>query len=681
MKISTFVLLMLTITALSSTLLDTRPKNREPASDVGPVTKDQTLRLAMQLLSSGPLIFERNQGQTDQRVSFLARGKGFRLFLTQNAMVFTLAPESAKAGSQVRSPEPITFQFKGANAVQPEGLEELPGKSNYFIGSHSVTHVHQYARVIYRALYPGIDLVFYSRQGVLEYDFVVAANADPSLIRMAVDRIAQEVVTLDHKNVTIGSLCKQKPDAFQNVQGVMQPIAASYSIARGEEISFRLGDYDRSRPLIIDPKIVMKRYLHASGHEVPYDAAVDAARNIIAVGMTDSVDFPVKSAFQKKAQGEDDAFVVKLNPAGQIVYSTYLGGHGFDGAYAVAVGKNGSAYMAGDTSATIGTSSDFPLKKPIFIFPEGVFLTKLSPNGDSLVYSTYLVGGRGAGAGAIAVRNGYAYVSAGVDRQSVVPIVHPIQSQPGGGSDPFLMEVNPSGTAVVFSTYIGGKGDDIAEGLTIDSSGCVYLAGGTHSSNFPVTADAYQSKPKNKGTDGFVTKIDVARRRLVYSTYLGGNALDWPTAISLDRFNNAIVTGFTHSRNFPTVNAVLRKALSAGNNIFVSKLNSTGSALIYSTYLGGGNGEDVVVDASGNAYVVAGSDYSCSLIIFNPIPGSPLCGMGSISKLDPSGSLLYSSYHDLGFSTAVTLGPKESVYVAGWDPRIDDIYVSRITQE
>jgi hypothetical protein len=639
-----------------------------------------------------PLVFEANEGQADRNVCFLARGKGFTVYLTEKEMVLvpslSAAPQKNGIGALLRSgnlemppirsaaaEESLRLRFVGANDVLPQGLQQLPGRSNYFIGNRSVAGVRQYSKVEYRNLYPGIDLVFYSNKGELEYDFLVTPGSDPAMIRLEPDKPIKLAAA---GRLSIGSLRKEKPVAVQLVGKQRKAVAAQYAIT-ARLISFALGTYDHSLPLVIDPRIVTSRYFGGSKYERPYDAAVDSSGNIYITGLTGSTDFPLRNAFQKKWAGVEDGFVIKLSPAGSIIYSTYLGGSSGDYPLAIAVDGAGQAYVAGNSSST-----DFPVKNPLFPNPQGqfdggAFVTKLSPSGSALIYSTYL-NTNGAAMG-IKVKNGCAYVAGWTD--PTLPVLDAIQPEPASGRDAFLAELSPLG-ALLFSTYLGGKGPDFGNGLALDPLGAAYLTGATSSPDFPVTAGAFQTKlagtcrGQNCRPDIFVTKIDVATRKIVYSTYIGGRGYEAPYSIAVDRLGNAYATGLTDSGNFPAVNAVLLRK--PGDNAYITKLNASGSGLVYSTYWGRGVGQDIAVDYYGNAYLTGGNDY-CTLPVLNPLPNSPACSPGFISKLAPGGSILYSSYLSFGFGFALAMGPSGTIYLVGTDFGVNDIFLARITRQ
>ena len=300
-----------------------------------------------------PLSFEENRGQTDPRVKFLSRGNGHTLFLTPNEAVLAFKKGSSKVEGQqskVKSGKPenptlLRMHLVGANSrARVGGLEQLPGKANYFIGNDPArwhSKVPTYAKVEYRGIYPGIDLVYYGNQRQLEYDFVVAPGADPKAIhlsfrgatRMHIDKVTGDLV------LSVGSdqIRFLKPVVYQRTTNEgpttteKQFIEAGY-VAKGKEVGFQIAAYDTSKPLIIDPVLVnYSTYLGGSNDDFGFGIAVDAAGNAYVTGRTVSSNFPTTGAYQTTSGGGQDAFVTKLNPLGTgLLYSTYLGGNSLD---------------------------------------------------------------------------------------------------------------------------------------------------------------------------------------------------------------------------------------------------------------------------------------------------------------------------------------------------------------
>lgn len=647
-----------------------------------------------------PLAFEENRGQTDGRVNFLSRGPGYTLYLTPTEATFVLAKSEARPKQdRIRLltphrpvPEPkitrtvVRMKLLGANpASRVAGGGELPGKVNYFIGNDPAkwrTDVPTYARVEYRDVYPGVSLVYYGNQRHLEYDFVVAPGADPKAVRLAFEGV--EKLRLDPRgdlvlHTAAGELRQAVPVAYQTIDGTRREIPVHYALSGKNRVSFQLAAYDRTRPLVIDPVLAYSTYLtnvNASGHGV----AVDGSGNAYVTGATDSPDFAIVNASQSTfGGGSRDAFVMKLNPTGSaLIYSTFLGGSDSDFATRIAVDPSGHAYVTG-----LADSTDFPTVNALYQRGpfSGVFVAKLNPSGSTLVYSTFL-GGSGNGEFAYAIAadsSGNAYV-AGQTQSTDLPTVNAFQPALAGSVDAFVVKLNPAGSSVIYTTYLGGSDAEAALGLAVDSGGYAYVTGATSSTDFPI-ANAFQPALSG-GEDAFAAKLSPVGA-LVYATYLGGSEGDGGTDIAVDALGSAHVIGWTRSTDFPTVNA-LQPTLAPfdtpchggppATDVFVTKLNPAGSALSYSTYLGGSCGDDgsaIAVDAAGNAYVV-GTTGSSDFPTVNPIQPSyalPEAQDVFVAALNPTGTaFLYSTF--LGGSgqntgRGIAVDASGSVYVTG----------------
>jgi hypothetical protein len=666
-------------------------------------------------------------------VKFVSRGPGYSLFLTPTEAVFQLRiadlglrnanhekagparlslpsatsgfsrygrdpqPEIGSPKSAIRNPksEILRLRLVGANpSPQVRGLEELPGKSNYFIGddpSKWRTNVPNYAKVEYREVYPGVNLVYYGNQRQLEHDFVVAPGADPNAIRFAIegaDKLELDAAGDLVLHVAGGKVCLRKPVVYQEVAGTRREIAADYvlrsSIPQSEirnpksaigdpqsqEVGFQVAAYDRSLPLVIDPVLAYSTYLGGSMNDYGYGIAVDSAGNAYVTGPASSTDFPTASPLQPTG-GYDDAFVAKLNAAGSaLVYSTYLGGSSGDSGTGVAVDSAGNAYVTGYTYST-----NFPTASPLQPANGGgfdAFVTKLNAAGSALVYSTYLGGSDRDDGYSIAVDSAAnAYVT-GETWSTNFPTASPLQAAKAGQYDAFVAKLNAAGSALVYSTYLGGSdGGSAGNGIAVDPAGNAYVTGNVSSQYFP-TASPLQAA--SGGTqDAFVAKLNTAGSALVYSTYLGGSEGDYGHGIAVDSAGNAYVTGETSSTNFPTVSP-LQAAFGGGNpDAFVAKLNAAGSGLVYSTYLGGSgtdSGTGIAVDSAGNAYVTGRTD-STAFPTASPLQATR-GGSGAdafVAKLNAAGSaLIHSTYlggsgADYGLGIAVdTAG---NAYITG----------------
>ena len=642
----------------------------------------------------------------------------------------------------------VVTKLAGANlASRPQGAEPLAARATYLIGQDPArwrTGAPLFARAVYRGVYRGIDLVFHGDSGALEYDFVVHPGA--AARRIALDISGASAVRLAADGALdiatpAGGIRWNRPVVYQWKDGVRQPVAGAFAL-HGRRVTFAIGPYDHSRELVIDPTLTYATYLGGSDNESSRGVAVDASGNFYVTGFTFSLDLPhTGGSFQPSYHGGSpqsdtggDAFVAKYTPAGALVYVTYLGGGkgvnspvgADDAGDAIAVDSAGNAYVTGYTS-----SLDFPIVKGSYqttfggqtanqnLGPFGdAFVAKLNPTGTALVYSTYLGGSGDERGTAIAVDSkGNAYVG-GDTLSANFPTKNPYQSsfKGLGGSPPlcsscgtlvnfgdgFVAELNPTGTDLVFSTYLGGALDDSVTAIALDGSGNVYVGGATLSSDFP-TLNAYQSRyggaasdnaqPVLKTGDGFVAKFDPTGK-LVYSTYLGGSGDDAVMAIATDAAGAAYVTGFTSSANFPVSSTAAQRTFAGPAGVtgikgfvwgdaFVAKLAPSGSSLVWATYLGGNDddaGMAIALDAGGNV-IVGGFANSTNLKVtsdaqqkaFGGTNASPNfsdpSGDAFLAKVSPDGSsFLYLSYYGGNASDAITalaLDTQGNVIVGG----------------
>ncbi len=420
---------------------------------------------------------------------------------------------------------------------------------------------------------------------------------------------------------------------------------------------------------MIDPVLSYSTYLGGPNQDESGGIAVDAAGSAYITGFTASANFPTVSPLQAQCDScagstpKWDIFVSKLNPAGTaLVYSTFLGGSGNDLGGAIAVDSSGNAYITGSTD-----SLDFPTHNPLqssYGGSDDAFAAKLNPTGSALVYSTYLGGFAQDGGNGIAVDgSGDAFIG-GFTYSTTFPTSNPVQANNKGNADGFVAELNPGGSALIYSTYVGGSAEDSIRGIALDASGNAYITGYTESSDFPTVnpiQNSYAGGTCSTGTqtfacpDVFVAKLNSAGSALVYSTYLGGGDQDFGNSIAVDSAGSAYVTGYTLSLDFPTASPFQSHCDGCGvvsgaasGDAFVAKLNPAGSALTYSTYLGG-SGDDqaqgISLDAAGDAYVT-GQTYSTDFPTVDSIQSDASPYFTSfVTELNPTGSdLEYSTY-------------------------------------
>ncbi|HKT10212.1 MAG TPA: SBBP repeat-containing protein, partial [Terriglobia bacterium] len=607
-----------------------------------------------------PLSFEPNRGQTDSRVSFLARGLGYALFLTPREAVLELKAPAGKQSPVVQ----MKLQASSAQARALAGMDELPGKSNYLLGrdqSKWRTSIPTYGKVIERDVYPGVNLVYYGRQRQLEYDFVVAPKARVQAIRLQVDG-ARKLRLDPAGNLVLevpgGELSFLKPVAYQQIGSQRRPVDAAYVLRGQGQVAFRVGRYDRAQPLVIDPILAYSTYLGGTNIDGANAIAVLSSDGTAFVtGGTFSTDFPTEHPLQPNAGGANDfpqdAFVTKLSTdGGTFLYSTYLGGSSEDYGTGIAVDSLGDAYVTGVT-----LSSDFPVTPGSFdpnCPPDGKcgatinngfiwsagFVSKLNPAGSALVYSTYFGGSGNTRGQAIAVdSNQNAYVT-GSTQAADFPLVVSQCLTFTAPQNAYVLKLDSTGSTALYSGTIGGSVQDTGLGIALDGNQHASITGITYSSNYPVTASAFQPAYGGAG-DAFLTTVDTTvcnAASVLYSTFLGGSGLDQGNGVAVDSSGNVYVTGLTKSSGatpFPTVDALqsacnLNSQGGCDGDAFVSKINpsqSGAASLLYSTYLGGSAGDSgnaIALDPSDNAYITGttnSKDFPVSTAVFQPTYG------------------------------------------------------------
>lgn len=653
-----------------------------------------------------PIMFEENVGQTDPSARFISRVPGSTIFLSPAEATLVLSRADAAPRSRLR-PRPtadttptsdvVRLRFLGASATaEAVGLDPLPTKRHLLIGadpSRWRRNVPTHARVRFAEVYPGIDVVYYGRDGHLEYDVVVAPGANPGVVRLAIDGGDATIADDGDLVVTTGArrVVMRTPVAYQAVDGVERRIASRYARQDDGTITFALGDYDRSKPLVIDPVVVYSTYLGGSLGDTATGIAVDSAGNAYVTGLT-AVDFPSGSGGLRTAT--TGIFVAKLSADGRtLVYSAVIGGgFGSEWVSGIAVDAAGSAYVAGSYVRRLDDDAGFPLVRPLQGYVGGcaqgegdALVFKLSADGSELLFSTYLHGRCHDEATGVAVDPAGNIYVAGYNRGGAVIAPQGPQYAPGGFNGlehAFVVKIRADYSGTVYSTVLagsrardGGARNDYAWGIAVDTEGNAYVAGETGNFDFP-TVNAFASTPGGEPSepqyiDAFVTKITPDGSSLVYSTFLGGSFADAAYAIAVDASGNAYVTGFTESFDFPTTSGALQ-SLFNGWDAFVTKLSAAGAS-VYSTYLGGlgvNTGWGIGVDGAGSAAVVL-STTAPDFPLQAPLQGF-FVGPSEIAvaRLNADASALtFSTYFGAGtagaWPAAIAVTGSGDIYIAG----------------
>lgn len=731
-----------------------------------------------------PMIFEANQGQSDPQVKFLARGSGYGLFLTQDAAVLSLRKPVSHSGENSAAQQAVLrMELQGSSQAVVTGSDRLPGTSSYFIGNDPNRwhrNIPQFGEVSYADVYPGVDLVYYGKQGQLEYDFRVAPNADASQVKLHFDG-ADHLQLASNGDLLLGTsggdVRLQVPQVYQQSGAERSKVEGRYVLLSGNNVGFALGNYDRSRELVIDPVLTYSTYLGGTGNEAcsqlsssgnPVSQcpgiAVDSISNVYIAGVSTSADFPNPTA-PPTLTGTANVFIAKLNitatgaaqlvnsiflggnktdiPSGIVVdsgfrvivtgttsstnfpvineypvtptptsnhifvtkldltantllYSTYLAGNGIDSATGLAIDASADIYVTGTT-----TSTDVPSQSDVFPSTLGsfqsasrgtsqFFFTKINPFSsgvNSILYSSYFGGGNpingktlGGGiavdvAGDVYLTGGTNFLNTQNNNTTDFPILNPLQTcldtpvNPSGtcsvaltATDAFVAKFAPvTGSTNQFtlnySTYIGGTGDDVGNGIAVDTAADVYVTGSTTSNDFVLPTGTTPFQPANNGgaNDAFVAKFSsftpvngitsTQAVPLLYFSYLGGSGNDVALAVSSDDIGGAYLAGYTDSPNFPTNNGMFT-ALGGAQDGFVARLDTTATVSTipsqFMSYLGGGANDAVtsIVRDTQDGTVVAGETFSSNFPLMNPFQGT-LSGTSDafITRLGPSVNL------------------------------------------
>ena len=688
---------------------------RHDASNAAPPSRSVTPN-PTSLIGGLPLAFESNIGQFGQPVKYLARGAGYGLYLTPTRAILTLPSYQAKPAGL----SSIEMQFAGANPdAAMSGIGLLPGHSNYLVGNDPSRWIHnvpQFSRVHYRSLYKGVDLDFYGNQGKLEYDFAVSPGADASQIELALHGVQQLRITANGDLVfSVGErdLRFQAPRIYQMVENREQQVDGHFVIRADGRAGFEIGNYDRSRTLVIDPVLAFSTYLGGSGAEscaaiagaafVPHcpSIAVDSASRVYIAGATTSPGSSFPGGGSASLKGSADVFVARISSNGTALavdYVTYVGGSGIEYPTGVAVDSGFNVYLAGNT-----TSSDFPTANGFKSSASGnhAFVTKLDPTGSATLYSTYLAGsGTDSASGVVLDGQAQVYVFGTTTSADFPTTPGALQSTAKATNQFFFSKLNPAqsgSSSLLYSTFIGGSApsNGVVTGgaVAVDSNLNVYLAGGTNFTDMPVL-NAYQGSLQG-GTNVWAAELKAPTNNTQqyvanYETYLGGAGDSAQVTVAYGIASDGTstyITGSTTSNAFslPTGISPFQSSNAGGTDAFLAKFGQPTTIgttqgtvpLNYFTYLGGSGmdvGLAVVADAASQNARVTGLTQSGDFPNTNPLPGSSGGGTDAFfarlvtnvstgSTNTSSTSILGGSGNDIG--TSITTDASLNAFVAG----------------
>ena len=667
-----------------------------------PAGSDPAVAKAKAALARLPLRFEANQGQLGPAVRYSAHAGGYNLFLTEHGPSLAIPTAGQPAlpagqGKVVRRSQRVDISLLNSNrAPEIEPLDRFQARTDFFLGNRANwrANVPSYARVRYRAVYPGVDVIYYGNQNQLEYDFVLQPGADPNAIRMKFSGAGHLSLSPEGDLVLESGdakIVQKKPVIYQDdpQTSVRRQVDGHYTLLGRNTVGLRLDHYDRTRTLVVDPTLTYVSYVGGTGID-QVNAVKLAPSGLLYLAMqTDTSALPA-DGYDSNITGLTDIWVGVLDTTATgnfgFVYGTYLGGTNLNIALGIDVDSAGVIYLTGST-----TSTDFPVTANAFQ-PTGAgatidaFVVKLDPSQSgtaALVYSSFLGGltGDDIGNGIAVDSNGLIYI-VGTTKSSDFPVT--ASAYAGvifGDQDAFITQVDPNAGAVLYSTYIGGEDLDYGKAILVGPTGLVYFAASTLSQQFPMAGYSYSGSSFGF-QDVIIGVMDLTQSgtpSLVYSTYLGGSGNDEVNAIAFDPNGNILVTGYTLSPDFPVTPDAMQSLYAGNADTFVSVVNPNNpftGGLVYSTFLGGSHtevGYGIGADSAGNIYVT-GYTLSPDFPTANAIQPGYAFGIDMfLTKFRPGvagpAAIQYSTY--LGLSsiyvpTALAVGPDGTAYIVGY---------------
>jgi hypothetical protein len=644
------------------------------------------------LLTNNNHVFIENRGQWPQDVLYLTQLNGLNAWITKQGITYDfyeLNPFPAheddnfkqinQSNTSISGHVVITKQVNYNNIPSCIGLQPIKTKYNYFLGKNKlkqVKNVSLYREVLVKNIHNNIDVRYYFENGKLRYDYIVNPNANPNQLNIIIDGALN--INVNENNLTFttsfGKVTHTDLFVYQLVNGRKIKIQASWKKEK-DYITFNIGNYDKSLPLIIDP-LIFSTYLGGSNSESANKIKLDNNDNIIVCGSTNSLNYPTTpGAYQTTIGNYTNIFVTKLNPmASSIIYSTFIGGTGNETCYSMAIDNLNNVYISGTTSST-----DFPTTNGVVqpLYGGGGydgFITKLNADGDSLIFSTFLGGNNYETISDIALDNNKNIYIVGSTESNNYPVTLNGYQQTfqGGLNDVIISKISPNGNTLLYSTYLGGTDLESGTGIAVDMLENIYITGYTYSSDFPSTSNALQNNFNGGNVDIFISKINNSGS-LTYSSFFGGNNDETSSEIIIDTQNTIYITGGTNSTNFPiTSNAYQASLTGVNNDAFILKININSNTILYSTYFGGWQNDysnHIVLDNSGFLYIT-GKTASTVFPLSSDALQTNLSGSNDafVSKMDTLGNLIYSTYlggNNYDIATCLTLNSLNNIYILG----------------
>jgi hypothetical protein len=642
---------------------------------------------------TGNKYFVENKGQWNEEVLYMCHMGGLNAWITKNGVAYDFYKIESKeenelnghyAHKQMREEHKNTrilghnvfFRFVNRNkSFKTEALDKQTAYYNYFIGkdqSKYATKVGLYKEIMLKNVYDGIDIRYYFDNGAIRYDFIVMPGADPGQIKFKLEGTDKTYVNSKGSLVFITRFGETEMANLTSYQGNKEIISSF--VKKGDFWTIKTGDYDKTKTLIIDP-LVYSTYIGGDDVDKSVSISISPDGNAYITGFTYLDGYPITiGAYQTTCNGGYETFISKLNSDGtSLLYSTFIGGYDYDYGTSIFVDNSGNAYVTGYTYST-----DFPVIGGGFQTTNAggydAFVTKFNSDGTDLLYSTFIGGSEFDYAESIVVDNsGSAYITGYTTGSDDFPVTSgAYQTSIAGGHEVFVSKLNPLGSDLVYSTFVGGSSMDQSSSIAIDADGNAYITGSANSTDFPTTIGAFQ--PTSAGyPDIFVTKLNAYGTNLIYSTFLGGLNSDEGNSIVVDSAGNAYITGSTYSPDYPVTSNAFQTTNAGEYDIIVTKLNSEGSDLVYSTYIGGSGDEEaasISLDNSNHAYITGNTDSENFPTISNSFQPDYADSVDAfVTKLSIEGtSLVYSTYlggTDFDYGYSIFVDSAGNTYVTG----------------